>query len=123
MEKEEFRKNLYKALSDEFDTGTKESPFDANNSEFHKPRIDLYVVPKLMEDIDQLIFSAVEEELYFLYKEYAEEDDSKLHKSAKPIKKNLLKLVNSVVQEKLNDYDAGSLEYKIIKLMLEDKIE
>ena len=45
------------------------------------------------QDLTNLIDSAVEEELKFLYEEYAEEDNSKLHESAKPIKKNLLNLI------------------------------
>lgn len=50
---------------------------------------------RLSQDLKSLIESEVEEEVKFLYKEYAEEDDNKLHESAKPIKKNLLKLIDS----------------------------
>jgi len=48
---EKLKKICYKYLSKEFDNGTKCSPFDANNSEFELPRIDLSVVPEMVREI------------------------------------------------------------------------
>ena len=51
----ELHKYLYKELAKVFETGTRQSRFDANNSEYHLPKIDLAIVPKIMEKIDQIL--------------------------------------------------------------------
>ena len=60
--REELHKYLYKELAKVFETGTMQSRFDANNSEYHLPKIDLAIVPKILTEIDKYRDSAVEEE-------------------------------------------------------------
>ena len=60
--REELHKYLYKELAKVFETGTMQSRFDANNSEYHLPKIDLAIVPRILTEIDKYRDSAVSEQ-------------------------------------------------------------
>ncbi len=62
----------------------------------HEHRRNLQIVENAEEFLTNLLDNQIDTELKFLYEEYAKEDEGKLHESAKPIKKNLLKLIDKL---------------------------
>ena len=51
---------IAKGLREAFNMGLKQSPFDAENSEFYMPLLELTKAPKLAKDIETLINQEVE---------------------------------------------------------------
>ena len=51
MKREQVLEILRTELSKAFEMGLKQSPFDAENSEFYRPMIDLTIAPRVTDEI------------------------------------------------------------------------